>query len=302
MSARGLTNGGAAQLGARQSSRGKTWWSGSRPTSGMETTRSGVWYGQRGDGCGRKRRSPPWIPCKHPPGRRAPRVHIVPTTESWHFGSDTRRLMAWSRRPAGTCSSSGAWGIPGATSEGRYQQWAHWKKWVGCRILLPAGCGDAQSGPHLRHWPAPTRVLRNSGASQGPVLVGHSGRHMGWQSYCSRAHWGWARHPPSSVADAVRGVWGSTPLSVTHTLSAGSWELRQGVAPMLGPRGVRVRGPTGTRMPSRGRLPPNSHGDRPQRLCQRPRTVACVEEGSVGGLALVGCAGQMARLVGSLDV
>ena len=37
--------------------------------------------------------------------------------------------MAWIQKHAGTCSTSGAWGILGVSSGGRYQQCAHWKKW-----------------------------------------------------------------------------------------------------------------------------------------------------------------------------
>ena len=165
MNARGLTDGGAARLGARQSSHGKVWWPCSRPTSGMGTTWYGVWYGQRGDGGGRRMRSRPWMPCKHPLGRRAPWVRTVPTTGNWHFGSDTLRSMALRQKPASTCSSSGAWVIPGASSGGRYPQCAHWKKWDGCRNSLPAGYGGVQSGPHLSRWPAPTQVWGILGVS-----------------------------------------------------------------------------------------------------------------------------------------
>ena len=71
---------------------------------------------------------------------------------------------------------------------------------------------------------------------------------------------------------------------------------------MVGPRGIHISGTAGTLLPVRGDLPPNGHGDRPQRMCKRPRAVACMEEGWVGDLALVGFTGQMARLVGSLGV
>ena len=55
-------------------------------------------------------------------------------------------------------------------------------------------------------------------------MAGRSGRHMGWQSYHSRAYCGWARQPPSDVAGPAQEVMVFTPLSVTHTSSAGSWE------------------------------------------------------------------------------
>ena len=100
---------------------------------------------------------------------------------------------------------------------------------------------------------------------------------------------------PSGVAGAVEGAWGFTPLNVTHTSSEGSGgATTQGMAAMDGPRGIHISGPAGTLLPTRGGLPPNGHGDPPQGMCERPRAVACVEEGWVGGLALVGFTGQMA--------
>ena len=63
-------------------------------------------------------RSPPWMPCKHPPGQRAPRVRTVPTTGNWPSGSDAHRSMAWRQKHAGTRSSCGAWGIRGASLGG----------------------------------------------------------------------------------------------------------------------------------------------------------------------------------------
>ena len=80
MNAQDLTDGGATRLDARRLNPDKVWWSYSQPTSGMGTTWSGVWYGLCGEGCGRRMRSPPWMPCKRPPGRRAQWVHTVPTT------------------------------------------------------------------------------------------------------------------------------------------------------------------------------------------------------------------------------
>ena len=45
-----------------------------------------------------------------------------------------------------------------------------------------------------------------------------------------------------------------------------------------------VRGPLGTLLPARARLPPHGHGNRPQRLRTRPRAMACVRRG--GSVAL----------------
>ena len=59
-------------------------------------------------------------------------------------------------------------------------------------------------------------------------MAGHSGRHMGWQPYRSRAYCGWARQPPSDVAGPAQRAWDLTPLSVTHTSSAGSWGATAG--------------------------------------------------------------------------
>ena len=74
------------------------------------------------------------------------------------------------------------------------------------------------------------------------------------------------------------------------------------MAAMIVPRGIHISGPAGTILSTRGGLPPNGHGDRPQRMCQRPRAWACVEDGWVGGLALLAFTSQMARLLGLLDV
>ena len=71
---------------------------------------------------------------------------------------------------------------------------------------------------------------------------------------------------------------------------------------MVGPTGIHFSGPAGTLLLTRGGLPLNGHGDRPQRSCKRPRALSCLEERWVSGLALVGFTGQIARLVESLDV
>ena len=63
-----------------------------------------------------------------------------------------------------------------------------------------------------------------------------------------------------------------------------------------------MRGPPAAFLLARVRLPPDGHGDRPHRLRKRPRAKPGMEEGWDGGPTLVGVAGPMARLVGSLDV
>ena len=46
-----------------------------------------LWAAWRG--CGRRMRSPLWMPYKRPPGQRAPWVHTIPTTGSWPSGGYT---------------------------------------------------------------------------------------------------------------------------------------------------------------------------------------------------------------------
>ena len=162
MTAQDLPDGGAAQLGARRSNPDKAWWSCSRPTSGTGMTWCGVWYGQRGDGCRRRMRSPPWMPCKRPPERRAQWVHNVPTTGSWPSGSHTHRSMAWRRKPAGTCSNFGDWGIRGPSSGGQYQRCVHWKRWDGSQSSYGQGLEMRKMG-HVSGGGTP---LRMSGGAQ----------------------------------------------------------------------------------------------------------------------------------------
>ena len=126
---------------------------------GNDVVRSGVGYGQLGDGCGRRMGHLRGCPAsillsKEHHGY----ILYVPTTANWHFWSDMRRSIAWRHKPAGICSNCGAWGILGASSGGRCQQCAHWKKWDGCQNWLPEGYGGPQSGPHLIRPPAPTQV------------------------------------------------------------------------------------------------------------------------------------------------
>ena len=167
--------------------------------------------------------SPPWMPYKHPPGRRAQWVRIVPTTRNWPSGSATRRSMTRRPKLAGTRSSYGGWGTPGVSSGGRYEQCEHWRRWDGYQSLLPAGFGDVQSGQHLRRWHGRTRDWRSSQISRGRVMAEHNGRYTEWQSYRSPACYGWARQPPSGVEGPAAGDWGLTPSSVTHTSSGGGW-------------------------------------------------------------------------------
>ena len=206
MSAQGLTDGGAARFGARQSSHGQMWWSCSRPSSGMEMTWSGVWYGQRGDGCGRSTRSPPWMPCKHPPGRRAPWVRSVPTTESWRFGSDTRRAMGAVRSlqvpvpalgpgvfkelPQGGGISNARLGRNGMAAgilTGRVGRFAKW----------------ATSQAAARPYACLEELRSFARACDGTAQ---------WTAYgmavlsFTCAYWGWVRQPLSDVAGSARGV------------------------------------------------------------------------------------------------
>ena len=254
------------------------------------------------NGYGRRMRSLLWMPYKHPRGRRAQWLHIVPTIGIWPSGSATPRLPNWKRKHAGTCSSYGGWGTPGVSCGGRYPRCGHWRRWYGYQSLTPAGFGDVQSGRCLKQWHALTGEWRSSGISRGRVMAGHGGRYTEWQSYRSPACYGWVRQPPTGVEDPAAGDWGFTPSSVTHISSGG----RCGATAGRGCHGWTVRGhvgrPPGTRLPARVRLPPNGHGNRPQRLRKRPRAMARVEAGWIGGLTLVGVTGPMPRLVGSLDV
>ena len=86
MNAQDLIDGGAAQLGARWLNPDKVWWSYSQPTSGMRMTWSGVWYGQRGDGCGRRMRSPRGCPASVPLGEEHKRYILYQLQEVGPLG------------------------------------------------------------------------------------------------------------------------------------------------------------------------------------------------------------------------
>ena len=173
-------------------------------------------------------RSPLWMPCKRPLGQRAQWVHTVPTRGSWPFGSDTANRWPGDRAMQVPVPALGTQVFQELPQGGDISDACIGRDGVAPKNSLLEGFGDAQNGPHLKRWRAPTRVMRSLGVSRERVMVGHSGRYTEWRFFRSHACYRWAKRPPSGVEGPVAGAWGFTSSSVTRTSSEGGWGATAG--------------------------------------------------------------------------
>ena len=163
----------------------------------MARTWSGAWCGQRGNGYGRRMKSPPWTPCRHPPGQKAPWVHIVPTSARWPSGWATRPHPSSNEPRAATFSSCGDWGTRGAPSRSQCRHSQRWRTWDGCPRSSVAGSGAVPNGRPRNRPYGPTQVWTTSATSRWLARSDRSGPSMGWRSWHSPAFCGWVKTRPS---------------------------------------------------------------------------------------------------------
>ena len=184
-------------------------------------------------------KSPPWTRRRHPPGRKAQWVRIVPISAKWPYGRATRPHPNSNKPRAATFSSCGDLGTRGASSRSQYQHSERWRKWDGYPRSSVAGSGAVPNGRPRNQPYGPTLAWTTSATSRWLARSDRSGPSMGWQSWRSPAYCGWARPRPSVGGAPGVGAWRSARSRWHHASYAGGW----GSMPKHGWAGWMPRGP-----------------------------------------------------------